>query len=420
MGLGIPHLDKLSLQMMPSSAAPLQFTPLAIKLAARIAESGPIPFHDYMEACLYDPEHGYYLKRDPLGGGGDFITAPEISQVFGELVGLWAGEVWRLMGEPATLRLIELGPGRATLLADALRALRVLKGFLKSVTIHLVETSEPLRCAQKRMLAGGGHSIFWHAGIGEVPDGPTILIANEFLDCLPVRQFIFDTSAETWRERQVALENGTFKFFQPSDERQVPPQAVLLPEGKSSAQIPSPDQERVGVRGGLYPLSRTLAGIGAAGIEDGAILQQRPGTARMVQEFARRAGIAPLAALVIDYGYSRPSFGETVQAVKNHRFAGIFDAPGETDLTAHVDFSQLKQDALDAKLTSFGPMALGEWLLRLGLEARLRQLLASASEKDAEDLKRQVLRLVDPAQMGALFKVMALTGGVPTAPPPFS
>ena len=369
---------------MPHAAPRPHLTPLARKLAARIASQGPMSFHDYMEACLYDPDHGYYKKREALGRGGDFITAPEISQVFGELIGLWAGEVWRQMGEPGAVRLIELGPGRGTLMADALRALRVLPRFLESMTVHLIETSEPLRNAQRATLAGTVPPISWHGRLSDVPEGPSVLIANEFFDCLPVHQFVFSAATQDWRERMVTFEERTFEIVSGPVTNQV----RLSPHGS----VPG----------------------------DGDILEFRPGVEEALSAFAARAERGPAAALLIDYGYSRPSLGDTVQAVKQHHFTGIFDAPGETDLTAHVDFSHLDARAADAGFGTFGPMPMGEWLLRVGLEARTQQLLASASEEEARGLIGQVSRLVDPAQMGALFKVVALTRGVPVPPPPFS
>ena len=356
-------------------------TPLARKLAARIAAEGPITLYDYMEACLYDPEHGYYRKREALGRAGDFITAPEISQVFGELIGLWAGETWRIMGQPAAVRLIELGPGRGTLMADALRALRVLPAFLQSATVHLVETSGPMRAAQEAALGGAPCPVCWHERIEDVPDGAAIVIANEFFDCLPVRQHVFDEPAQLWRERLVAFEDGSFKF-------------ALSAAGTEGAAF-RPDLPAV---------------------EDGAIVETRPGAGGVLRGRARSG---PLAALIIDYGYVQPAYGDTVQAVSRHRFAGLFDAPGEADLTAHVDFSGLAQAAKEQGLTSSGPMPMGEWLLRLGLEARVNQLMRRASAEEAEEIRSRVSRLVDPAQMGALFKVLVLTGGVPGSLPPF-
>ncbi len=398
--------------MSSQSAIDPRLTPLAWKLAARIAAEGPVTLHDYMEACLYDPEHGYYKKRDPLGRSGDFITAPEISQVFGELIGLWAGETWRLMGQPGSVRLIELGPGRGTLMADALRALRVLPAFLQCATVHLVETSEPLRAAQEAALAGVPCPVCWHERIEEVPAGSAIVIANEFFDCLPVRQFVFDEAAQLWRERMVAFRGGSFEFALSPDGMKVPPHSVSLPKGREDARtsaadnsgVPSPLREKGSMRGHF---------------EDSAVFETRPGTASVLRSFAARAADAPLAALIMDYGYSQPAYGDTVQAVRQHRFAGLFEAPGEADLTAHVDFSSLAQQAEALGLSASGPMPMGEWLLRLGLEARAQQLLRRASPEQAAEIQSGISRLVSPAQMGVLFKTVVLTGGIPGPLPPF-
>ena len=416
--------------MSSTNATNAGLTPLAQKLAARIAAEGPISLHGYMEACLYDPAHGYYKKRDPLGRGGDFITAPEISQVFGELIGLWAGETWRQMGQPDAVRLIELGPGRGTLMADALRALRVLPAFLQCATVHLVETSAPLRAAQEAALGGAPCPVFWHERIEEVPAGAAILIANEFFDCLPVRQFVFSEAAQAWCERMVAFRDGGFAL----ELGEVPPHPVLLPGGRRDAIIARSENSRV-----LSPRPHPLAGAAAKDAstprracaerdrvrgdsptaEDGTIAETRPGTAAILQSFAARAADAPFAALIIDYGYSQPASGDTVQAVKQHRFAGLFDAPGEADLTAHVDFSDLVRQAKALGLAPSGPMPMGEWLLRLGLEARVHQLLRRASAEEGVELRGRITRLVDPAQMGALFKTVVLTAGISGPLPPF-
>ncbi len=369
------------MSMPPPPPADAALTPLAKELAGRIAACGPISLHDYMEACLYDPEHGYYRSKSGIGQGGDFITAPEISQVFGELIGLWAGEVWRQMGEPAPVRLVELGPGRGTLMADALRALKILPHFLASATVHLIETSKPLEEAQRAALANVPLDVFWDEGLKDVPSGPVILIANEFLDCLPVRQVLFEAAQGAWRERMVTFENGAFRIVPGSFVR---------------------------------PLEAPCAAV--TDIEDGAVFEDRPAIGGLIGALAQRK---PLAALIIDYGYARPSLGDTVQAVKHHRFTGLFDAPGESDITAHVDFLSLKRNAMDAAMKTFGPMPMGEWLLRLGLEARVQQLLGRVSEDEANDIRRRALRLVDPAQMGVLFKVLVLTNGIAAAPPPF-
>jgi NADH dehydrogenase [ubiquinone] 1 alpha subcomplex assembly factor 7 len=371
-----------------------------------------------MQACLYDPEHGYYKKKDPLGRGGDFITAPEVSQVFGELIGLWAGEAWRLMGRPDEIRLIELGPGRGTLMADALRALHVLPGFLKSVTIHLVEASESLAAAQKAALSGVSCPVFWHGETGEVPPGPAIVIANEFLDCLPVRQYVFDAAARLWRERMVTFEAGSFRLELSPEGVKDPLILSFSPRGEGTLEststlgggpqlAPSPLGERAGVRGNSQK------------IEDGAIFETRPGIGAIVEAFAARAAEAPFAALLVDYGYTRPATGDTVQAVSRHRYAGMFESPGEADLTAHVDFSDLIWQAQAHGLGAYGPMPMGEWLLRLGLEARVERLISRLTEEKAQDFLSRISRLVDPKQMGALFKAAILTSGDVGPLPPF-
>ena len=286
------------------------------------------------------------------------------------------------MGEPAPARLVELGPGRGTLMADAIRALKVVPGFLSGATVHLVETSKALQDSQRAALAQAPVRICWHDDLRDVPDGPTLFIANEFFDCLPVQQFVFDGSIGAWRERMVGPDGDGFQFA-PGAIVETPP--------------------------ALNPAAATE-------IEDGAILERRPAVGDIIDAFAARS---PLAALIIDYGYSRPSIGDTVQAVRAHRFAALFDKPGESDITAHVDFLQLRQAAERAKMKTFGPMPMGEWLLRLGLEARVKQLLGYASEGEANEMKGCVARLVDPAQMGVLFKVLALTNGIAMSPPPF-
>ncbi len=398
--------------MSSQNATSPRLTPLARKLAAKIAAEGPLTLHDYMEACLYDAEHGYYRKREPLGRGGDFITAPEISQVFGELIGLWAGETWRLMGQPGAVRLIELGPGRGTLMADALRALRVLPAFMQCASVHLIETSEPLRAAQEAALAGAPCPVRWHERIEEVPAGPAIVIANEFFDCLPVRQFVFDEAAQLWRERTVVFKDGSFEFVLSPVGMEVPPHSVSLPEGGRDAGILAGDSPGV-----VSPLGERDRMRGD--FDDGAILETRPGAVGVLQNFAARATGAPFAALIIDYGYSQPVHGDTVQAVRRHRYASLFEAPGEADLTAHVDFSSLLQYAEALGLSASGPMAMGEWLLRLGLEARAQQLLRRASPGQAAEIQSRITRLVSPAQMGALFKTVVLMGGIPGPLPPF-
>lgn len=358
---------------------------LAARLRARIRGHGPILLADFMETCLSDPQGGYYTSRLPIGKDGDFITAPEISQIFGELVGLWAAAVWQSMGAPAQLIVAELGPGRGTLMADALRAWRSVPQFLDSARLALVETSLTLRKVQQERLAGSPVPIEWYARIEDVPKGPLIVLANEFIDALPIRQFI--RRAGEWRERCVTLgANGEF----------------TLSDGEA-------------IRDGAA-LSHKLA----EPTVDGAIIELRPAAEAFVAHLATRAAQAPLAALIVDYGYARPSFGDTLQAVRAHEFADPFAAPGETDLTAHVDFAALKRGAEARHLAAHGPMPQGEFLLKLGLGTRRDQLLQTARADQRDAIASGAARLVDPHKMGVLFKVLALTcGGVPP-PPPFA
>lgn len=358
---------------------------LAARLRTRIRGHGPILLADFMETCLSDPQGGYYTSRLPIGKDGDFITAPEISQIFGELVGLWTVAVWQSMGAPAQLIVAELGPGRGTLMADALRAWRSVPQFLDSARLALVETSPTLRKVQQERLAGSPVPIEWYTRIEDVPKGPLIVLANEFIDALPIRQFI--RRAGEWRERCVTLgANGEF----------------TLSDGEA-------------IRDGAA-LSHKLAEPAV----DGAIIELRPAAEAFVAHLATRAAQAPLAALIVDYGYARPSFGDTLQAVRAHEFADPFAAPGETDLTAHVDFAALKRGAEARHLAAHGPMPQGEFLLKLGLGTRRDQLLQTARANQRDAIASGAARLVDPHKMGVLFKVLALTGGGVLPPPPFA
>jgi len=360
-------------------------TPLSDILATRIETEGPIPVADFMASCLDHPEHGYYRSAQPLGREGDFITAPEISQVFGELIGLWSASVWQLIGSPETLRLIELGPGRGTLAADALRAARAVPAFRDAIALHLVETSPVLRQAQQETL-GGTAAAHWHDGLETVPDGPSIILANEFLDALPVRQIVWREEPGAWRERCVGFDRAAGFHFTDGDAAQIrPAERQSLPEAPS----------------------------------DGDLVELRPGIAPLMNDIARRGEPAPAAALFIDYGHRGEAVGDTLQAVADHRYANVLDEPGRQDLTAHVDFGGLARAARDRGLQPHGPMAQGHFLLGLGLEARCQTLMAAASADQQASLMSGVRRLVDPQRMGEIFKVMAITRGLTHVPPPF-
>jgi NADH dehydrogenase [ubiquinone] 1 alpha subcomplex assembly factor 7 len=353
-------------------------TPLAEQLARRIRTLGPVTVAEFMAEALGHPAHGYYTTRDPLGAGGDFVTAPEISQIFGELIGLWCADAWVKMGRPSPVILAELGPGRGTLMADALRAARVLPDFLAAIRLHLVEASPALREKQRTALAG--HAPRWHATSAELPDGPLLLVANEFLDALPIRQFV--RLREGWRERLVGLgADGGFAF------------------------LPAP---------GPTP-SLALLPAALAGAPEGSLVEVCPAALALVENLARRLAAAPGAALFVDYGHARSGAGETLQAVRAHRRHEVLADPGAADLTAHVDFAALKEAAAAAGARVLGPVTQRDFLQELGIETRLATLLRRATPDQAPAVESGARRLIDAAEMGSLFKVMALAA--PLLPP---
>lgn len=358
---------------------------LLAKLKLRIALEGPLTIAQYMDACLSDPEHGYYATRDPFGSGGDFITAPEISQIFGELIGLWSAIVWQQMGSPASVRLIELGPGRGTLMADALRAAKRVPEFLQAAEIHLVETSPVLRQWQREQMVSSGKTPHWHESLDGMPEGAAILIANEFLDALPVRQF--EQRDGNWFERYVGVSaDGALEYCSASEPLENP--EILPQELRDNAVI-------------------------------GDIAEIRPQADMLVDTIATWAQRAPTAALFIDYGHEASAAGDTLQAVKSHEFSNPLSQPGAADLTTHIDFGQLGAQAKANGLKVHGPLPQGKFLLALGLKERCNGLTADVDIATREEIASGANRLADPAQMGELFKVMAFTSkGL--IPPPFT
>jgi NADH dehydrogenase [ubiquinone] 1 alpha subcomplex assembly factor 7 len=344
-------------------------TALLDELQRMIALEGPIPVDRYMALCLGHPVHGYYMARDPFGTDGDFTTAPEISQMFGELIGLWAAEVWRLMGAPRSVRLVELGPGRGTLMSDLLRAARLVPGFLDAGEVHLVETSPVLRERQRQTLAATAVPIAWHTSLSEVPPGPAIIIANEFLDALPVRQFM--RTEHGWCERLIGLADGKLVFgLAPEPEPQ-------FPEGGKVGDI-----------------------------------LEWPGTMlELTRDIAKCIVAQGGAALLIDYGYSGPAFGDTLQAVKCHAFADPLAEPGGADLTVHIDFIRVAATAKECGALVQGPIPQADFLRGLGVEVRAQALRAQASTAQAAEIDSALKRLTDeaPGAMGGLFKVLAIS-----------
>lgn len=355
---------------------------LEAHLKALIAAEGPISVARFMAEALGHPEHGYYRNRDPLGAAGDFITAPEISQIFGELIGAWCAMVWEQAGRPDPVSLIELGPGRGTLMADALRAVsKVAPAFDAALSVHLVETSPALRAAQASALGARPH---WHEAIEAVPQGPTILIANEFFDALPIHQFVQRGAA--WHERLVGCD---------------PASAALRFE---VSETPSP-----------------LAPEDPPNAAEGDIFETSPARTAIMAAVAGRIAGHGGGALIVDYGHAASALGDTLQAVSGHEYAPVLEAPGEADLTAHVDFAALARAAEDVAV--FGPVTQGAFLQALGIEARTQALAAAASNAPTrEAIVSGTARLTDPRQMGTLFKALALIHSQPghpdQAPPP--
>lgn len=346
---------------------------LRAHLLARIAEAGPMSVADYMAACLMHPEFGYYATRDPFGAGGDFVTAPEISQMFGELLGLCLAQVWLDQGRPAWFLLAELGPGRGTLMADVLRATRGVPGFQGAAEVHLVEGSAVLRAAQRRTIAG---DVIWHDRVESLPEGPLYLLANEFFDALPIRQF--QRSGDGWRERVVGL----------SDDR--------LTLGLGGPVAPPALAER---------LSDT---------REGDIVETcGPGEA-VAAEIGARIAAQGGAALIVDYG-DWQSLGDTFQAVKGHVPVDPMAEPGAADLTAHVDFAALARAAAPARHTRLTPQ--GIFLERLGIAARAEVLARNLSGQALESHLAAYQRLTGAEEMGTLFKVLGLYPEG-AAPPP--
>ncbi|MCB2128560.1 MAG: SAM-dependent methyltransferase [Rhodobacteraceae bacterium] len=342
-------------------------TPLGKILSRRIAAEGPMSLADYMAECLMHPEHGYYATRDPFGASGDFTTAPEISQMYGEMLGLALAQGWLDQGSPAPFALTELGPGRGTLMADILRAIRTVPGMADAAQIHLVETSRTLRAHQARALQG--HRPTWHDSVATLPEMPHFLVANEFFDALPIRQF--ERRGQGWAERHVGLAKGSLTI-------------------------------------GIGP----VAAYGAldsriADTRDGDIVEVCPALPAIAAEIGNRIARHGGLAIVVDYG-GWHSLGDTLQALAGHRPVSPFDAPGEADLTAHVDFEALAHSLGMTQGVCVTPLVpQGVFLERLGITGRARQLARHLTGQPLESHVAAHRRLTHPEEMGQLFKVIA-------------
>ena len=351
----------------------------------RIRESQPLTIAEYMELALGHADYGYYMGHDPFGVEGDFITAPEISQMFGELIGLWAAIMWQGMGAPETVNLVELGPGRGTLMADMLRAGFSAPGFRDAVDVHMVETSPALKTLQQQTLnsAGLARNPNWHKSFDDIPEGPVIVIANEFFDALPIEQYF--RAGEYWCPRVVDIKPDgdglCFVLLPPYEAPELPPGLLDVP----------PD----------------------------SMIEFCPAGLDIVEKISRRIAADGGAALIIDYGHGESGTGDTLQAVKGHACHDILVDPGEADLTAHVDFGALGQRVFASGARALGVLNQGTFLKRLGIDERAEVLRGSASADQAEDIMGALKRLTEPDEMGDLFKVMAIIGIDAPRPPGF-
>jgi NADH dehydrogenase [ubiquinone] 1 alpha subcomplex assembly factor 7 len=348
-------------------------TPLALKLKERIARDGPIDIQHFMHACLFDAEHGYYVKQPAIGAGGDFVTAPEISQIFGELIGLWCVAVWQQMGSPARLKLTELGPGRGTLMADALRSVRVLPAFLSAVQIEFVETSEVLIEQQRRMLAAASANvaapIAWNDSLKAPAAGTAwIVVGNEFLDTFPLCQRVLHD--DRWLQRTVTLDDDGRMQFATDQHEAIPDQ-------------------------GGFPEARP-----------GDIRETLDST-ELVSALAHHAECSQVAALFVDYGHVKSALGDTLQAVRQHRHEHPLTSPGQADLTCQVDFHAFAEAAHAVGLAIDGPVTQAEFLFELGITQRASRLMSANPDKAAM-IEAGVARLLSPTGMGTRFKAVGL------------
>lgn len=353
--------------------------PVEEELRRRILSDGPVSVASLIQLA----NAHYYATRDPFGAQGDFITSPEISQIFGELIGLWCAAMWSVLGRPDPVLLVELGPGRGTLMADALRALKVVPALSAAVRVHLVETSPVLRAAQEKTLKDSGAPIYWHHNISQLPSGPALIIANEFFDALPVHHYVRTTTG--WHERVVGLVNDELQFG-------------LAPHKTPELTLPAAFR----------------------GAPEGTIAEVSPDSIAIAGRIAERIASQSGAALFFDYGYEKTGQGETLQAMKNHDFVHPLTTPGEADLTAHVDFEALARAATQNGAAAHGPVTQRDFLLGLGILERTAMLMRKANLEQARAVESGTARLTDastPTAMGALFKVLSITRrGLPVPP----
>ncbi|MEM6381739.1 MAG: SAM-dependent methyltransferase [Pseudomonadota bacterium] len=345
--------------------------PLDALISTEIETTGPITVGRYMQLCLSHPKYGYYTSKQPLGAQGDFTTAPEISQLFGELVGVWLVTVWRALGQPSPFALVELGPGRGTLMADILRAVAVDRAFTDGCKVHLVELSKPLRDLQSKTLQSSSIAPTFHSDIASLPKLPTLFVANEFFDALPTNQWV--RTDRGWNARKIGLDADNKLTF-----------------GVDPTPLPAPPK-----------LIRENAALGT-------IVEHSPAQDTIMGMMADRIVRYGGAALITDYGSLSTGFGDTLQAVRMHRPADPLDDPGASDLTTQTDFGHLRSKAIDAGVRTTAWSAQGDFLIAMGLLERAGVLGANAGPEERDAISAAVERLASDAAMGKLFKAMAL------------
>jgi len=359
-------------------------TPLGELVASMIATDGPMPVDRYMALALGHPEHGYYMGRDPFGRAGDFITAPEVSQMFGELIGIWCAAGWQMMDAPADWNLIELGPGRGTLMADLVRACSVMPGLRDGMKVHFVEMSPALKAVQAETMKRAGIDVQWHDRLEDVPDAPSLIIANEFFDALPVTQL--QKQDGKWHERVVGVDGeGALTFGLATD-----------------------------------PVAPALLLKWAVNAKEGDIAEISPARDAVAREIGRRVTRDIGAALIIDYGHVTSAAGDTLQAIARHQFADVLSQPGNADVTSHVDFEALATSLTADGAKAYGAVTQADFLVRMGLKEREEMLRARADARQRIRLSKGAQRLVSGNEMGQLFKVLAVAHPDMPKPAPFN
>jgi NADH dehydrogenase [ubiquinone] 1 alpha subcomplex assembly factor 7 len=349
-------------------------TPLESRIRDIIKTAGPISVEKFMQIALSDPEYGYYQTRDPLGVHGDFITSPEISQIFGEIIGLWCVVTWQNAGRPRNIILVELGPGRGTLMADILETIKkISQEFINALKIHLIETSPPLKQQQNAILKD--YEITWHNDVETIPSGPALIIANEFFDALPIEQYVMTKNG--WHIRHITI-----------DKKHDNLSFITVPLKKKETAI--------------FPNQFSNAKIGSI-FERNAVSE---GIMKYIAERIRNNGIA---SLIIDYGHTQTQLGETLQAVKSHKYHNPLTDIGEIDLTSHVDFKALAATSESSGARVHGPTTQRDFFRTLGIEERTKVLAAKAEGEQVPLLLEGSRRLIAKDGMGVLFKVMAIT-----------